>query len=201
MDQIWVDVLTTICTVIASLAATLIFNKLVGIPKALQKQRDDERKRITKLEETVLSMEARLSRVEEAVGHYPEYRAQSLRIQEQLKQADTSILEVCDTIKSVVIANGERMDKRLSDLESREKNSLRAKILSEYRLLTDTAKNPMQAWSEMEAHSFFALVKDYESLGGNDYVHKTILPAMNELDIIPMSDLESLKRLYDSRTK
>lgn len=201
MDQIWVDVLTTICTVIASLAATLIFNKLVGIPKALQKQRDDERKRITKLEETVLNMEARLSRVEEAVGHYPEYRAQSLRIQEQLKQADTSILEVCDTIKSVVIANGERMDKRLSDLESREKNSLRAKILSEYRLLTDTAKNPMQAWSEMEAHSFFALVKDYESLGGNDYVHKTILPAMNELDIIPMSDLESLKRLYDSRTK
>jgi hypothetical protein len=52
----------------------------------------------------------------------------------------------------------------------------------------------------MEAHSFFELVKDYESLGGNDYVHKTILPAMNELDIIPMTDLETLKEMFDKRS-
>lgn len=51
----------------------------------------------------------------------------------------------------------------------------------------------------MEHHSFFKLVEDYESLGGNDYVHGTILPAMNELDVIPMADLERLTRLYASR--
>ena len=51
----------------------------------------------------------------------------------------------------------------------------------------------------MEAHSFFELVKDYESLGGNDYVHKTILPAMNELDVIKMHDLDALKEMFDKR--
>ena len=187
-------------TCLASLLVTFIFNKVAGIPKELKKQREADRKRVSILEETVEKMEERLAKVEEAVGHYPEYRAQSLQIQNQLEKTDNHILEVCDSIKSAVIANGERIDKRLGDLEKREKNALRAKILDEYRLYTDERKNPMQAWSEMEHHSFFKLVEDYESLGGNDYVHKTIVPAMNELDVISMSDSDKLKELYQSRS-
>lgn len=187
-------------TCLASLLVTFIFNKVAGIPKELKKQREADRKRIANIEETVEKMEERLAKVEEAVGHYPEYRAQSLKIQDQLEQADNHILEVCDSIKSAVIANGERIDKRLGDLEQREKNALRAKILDEYRLYTDERKNPMKAWSEMEHHSFFKLVEDYESLGGNDYVHRTIVPAMNELDVISMSDSDALKELYQSRS-
>ena len=187
-------------TCLASLLVTFIFNKVAGIPKDLKKQREADRKRIANIEETIEKMEERLAKVEEAVGHYPEYRAQSLQIQTQLKQTDSHILEVCDSIKSAVIANGERIDKRLGDLEKREKNALRAKILDEYRLYTDERKNPMKAWSEMEHHSFFKLVEDYESLGGNDYVHKTIVPAMNELDVISMSDSDALKELYQSRS-
>ena len=187
-------------TCLASLLVTFIFNKVAGIPKELKKQREADRKRVANLEETVEKMEERLAKVEEAVGHYPEYRAQSLKIQNQLEQKDNHILEVCDSIKSAVIANGERIDKRLGDLEKREKNALRAKILDEYRFYTDEHKNPKQAWSEMEHHSFFKLVEDYESLGGNDYVHKTIVPAMNELDVISMSDSDALKELYQSRS-
>ena len=187
-------------TCLASLLVTFIFNKVAGIPKELKKQREADRKRIANIEETVEKMEERLAKVEEAVGHYPEYRAQSLQIQNQLEKTDNHILEVCDSIKSAVIANGERIDKRLGDLEKREKNALRAKILDEYRLYTDDRKNPMKAWSEMEHHSFFKLVEDYESLGGNDYVHKTIIPAMNELDVISMSDPDKLKELYQSRS-
>ena len=187
-------------TCLASLLVTFIFNKVAGIPKELKKQRESDRKRIANIEETVEKMEERLAKVEEAVGHYPEYRAQSLQIQTQLKQTDNHILEVCDSIKNAVIANGERIDKRLGDLERREKNALRAKILDEYRLYTDERKNPLKAWSEMEHHSFFKLVEDYESLGGNDYVHGTIVPAMNELDVISMSDSDKLKELYQSRS-
>ena len=187
-------------TCLASLLVTFIFNKVAGIPKELKKQRESDRKRIANIEETVEKMEERLAKVEEAVGHYPEYRAQSLQIQNQLEKTDNHILEVCDSIKSAVIANGERIDKRLGDLERREKNALRAKILDEYRFYTDERKNPLKAWSEMEHHSFFKLVEDYESLGGNDYVHKTIVPAMNELDVISMSDSDKLKELYQSRS-
>ena len=187
-------------TCFASLLVTFIFNKVAGIPKELKKQREADRNRVTNLEEAMEKIEERLTKVEEAVGHYPEYRAQSLQIQNQLKQTDNHILEVCDSIKSAVIANGERLDKRLGDLERREKNALRAKILDEYRFYTDERKNPLKAWSEMEHHSFFKLVEDYESLGGNDYVHGTIVPAMNELDVISMSDSDKLKELYQSRS-
>ena len=187
-------------TCLASLLVTFIFNKVAGIPKELKKQREADRKRVANLEETIEKMEERLAKVEEAVGHYPEYRAQSLQIQNQLEQKDNHILEVCDSIKDAVIANGENLDKRLDALERREKNALRAKILDEYRLYTDERKNPKQAWTEMEHHSFFKLVEDYESLGGNDYVHSTVLPAMNELDVISMSDSDKLKELYQSRS-
>ena len=187
---------STLC----GLIVTFIFNKVAGIPKELKKQREADRERVVNLEETVEKMEERLAKVEEAVGHYPEYRAQSLKIQNQLEQKDNHLLEVCNSIKAAVIANGEKIDKRLGDLENREKNALRAKILDEYRLYTDERKNPMKAWSEMEHHSFFKLVEDYESLGGNDYVHETIIPAMNELDVISMSELDKLKELYQSRS-
>ena len=200
MNQFLESGIVAAVTCLASLLVTFIFNKVAGIPKELKKQREADRKRIANIEETVEEMEERLAKVEEAVGHYPEYRAQSLKIQNQLEQADGHILEVCDSIKSAVIANGENLDKRLDDLERRERNSLRAKILDEYRLYTDERKNPKQAWTEMEHHSFFKLVEDYESLGGNDYVHSTVLPAMNELDVIPMSDLDKLKELYQSRS-
>lgn len=199
MDQIWTAVITTACTVLASLVVTFIFNKIAGVPQEIKKQKEAQQKKITSLENKINDLAARVEDNEEAISHYPEYRAQSLRIQEQLQNSDASILAVCDTIKEAVLANGEKMDRRLGDLERREKNSLRAKILNEYRLYTDEYKNPTQAWSEMEHHSFFKLVEDYESLGGNDYVHGTILPAMNELDVIPMDDLIGLKKLYESR--
>ena len=199
MNQIWISVLTTICTVIASLAATLIFNKLTGLPKKIKDQKKAEAAKEAQLNDKLQDFDDRLAKVEEAVSHYPEYRNQSIEMQNQLQCADNAIVELCREIKNDVLANGEMMNARLSSLERREKNSLRAKILAEYRLYTDEIKNPMQAWSEMEHHSFFKLVEDYESLGGNDYVHGTILPAMNELDVIQMDDLKALKNLYTSR--
>ena len=189
MDQLWVAIVTTVCTVAASLLVTFLFNKVSGLPQDIKKQKKAQQEKWDKFEE-------RLAAVEEAVSHYPEYRAQSLKIQKELQCKDESILTVCEKIEKI----GQKLDERLIELERREKNSLRAKILNEYRLYTDERKNPMLAWTEMEHHSFFKLVEDYESLGGNDYVHNTILPAMNELDVIPMTQLTKIKDLYDSRS-
>lgn len=79
------------------------------------------------------------------MSHYPEYRAQSLEIQHQLQEADTSIVELCREIKDDVVANRRLLNERLTCLEHRERNSLRSKILNEYRLYTDEHKNPMGA--------------------------------------------------------
>lgn len=141
----------------------------------------------------------RIKVLEDAVNKYPAYREQSLFIQQQLKQSDVNILEVCNTIKEDVNANRQMLDTRLKSLENREKNALREKIYHLWRTFTDEYLNPMQAWTDMERHSFNELVKDYESLGGNDYVHKVILPDMTELRVISMDNLDGVKELYSTR--
>lgn len=199
MDQLWTAVITTACTVLASLLVTFIFNKVSGLPKELKKQREKERMEREKHLAEDAERDRKIKLLEDAVNKYPAYREQSLQIQQQLKQSDVSILEVCNAIKEDVVANRAMLDERLKSLEKREKNALREKILDLYRKFTDDVLNPMLAWTDMEHHAFFELVKDYEELGGNDYVHKVILPAMNDLDIVHMDDLDAVKELYDSR--
>lgn len=226
MNQLLLAIITTACTVVVSLLVTYIFNKVAGLPKKIADEKKANQKRLSDVEvkcetldtkidiksdeiletidskftEFATTFARRLECVEESVSHYPEYRQQSLQIQAQLKEADVGILEVCTAIKEDVLANRKLLDDRLRSLERREKNALREKIIGLYRTFTDQILNPMQAWTDMEHHSFFELVKDYESLGGNDYVHKVILPAMNQLYIIYMNDLEAVKELYESRS-
>lgn len=135
----------------------------------------------------------------EGVRALPTYRQQSLNIQQQLKSADDKILETCKSIQKGVDENQKILNRRLDILEEREKNALRSKILDLHRTFTNKKMNPMLAWSEMERDSFFKLVKDYESLHGNDYVHSVVIPDMNELVVIIMSDKASLAELYHSR--
>lgn len=145
------------------------------------------------------SQEQNIQKLQEAVDKLPQYREQSIKIQKELKDADVSIVELCEVIKSEVMENRKEVLCKLERLEAREKNALRAKILEEHRLYTDESKNPMRSWSEMEEHSFRKLVEDYEALGGNDYVHDIVIPDMNRLYVIPMSNVFKLKELYDSR--
>ena len=192
-------ILTSAGTVVLSLTVTLIFNKLVGLPKELKKQRDAEAAKEAQLKQENCARDAKIAALEAAVSALPGYRAQSLQIQAQLQNTDKEILSACSEIKNSMLQNREILNERLDRLEKREKNSIRAKLLDEYRLFTDETKNPLLAWSEMEHHAFFELVKDYEDLNGNDYVHSTVIPAMNELAVIPMSDKQALLKLMNSR--
>jgi hypothetical protein len=222
MDQLWTAIITTACTVAASLLVTYLFNKISGLPKKLGDEKRAREEKIKQLEQknaaletkvesldcelrTVITtnttqIETRVKAIEEAVNRYPEYRAQSLQIQQQLQAADTGILDVCKAIKDDVAANREMLDSRLKSLESREKNALRDKIYKHWRTFTNINLNPRQAWTDMEQHTFMELVRDYESLGGNDFVHKVILPEMSRLDVIYYADdLDAIKELFDSR--
>ena len=196
----WIlQVLTSIGTIVLTLSTTLIFNKMVGLPKELKKQREEEKAKEEQLKKENEARDARITAIEETLKMLPAYKAQSLQIQQQLQATDNDILAACADIKNSVLENQHVLNERLDRLEKREKNSIRAKLLDEYRLFTDETKNPMLAWSEMEHHAFFELIKDYEDLHGNDYVHSTVIPAMNELAVIPMSDKQTLLKLMNSR--
>lgn len=194
-----IAILSSVGSILLSLTVTLIFNKMVGIPKELKKQREAEAAREEKLKLENQARDAKIASLEAAVNALPGYRAQSLQIQQQLQSSDDSILRLCTEIKDGVVDNQKVLNERLDRLEKREKNAIRAKLLDEYRLFTDETKNPMLAWSEMEHHAFFELVRDYEDLHGNDYVHSTVLPAINELEVVPMSDKTRLLELMTSR--
>jgi hypothetical protein len=186
-------------SVIISLTVTLLFNKLIGLPKAIKKQKEAERMEKEQLAEEARERDQKIATLEVAVASLPGYRAQSIQIQQQLQAADTTILATCQQIQAGVTENNKILNARLDKLEKREKNALREKILREYRLMCSDTLNEMRAWSEMEAHAFFALVKDYEDLGGNDYVHSVVLPAVNELEVIPMTDVERLAEMFRRR--
>ena len=195
MPNIW----ATIYSVLITLTVTFIFNYFVGLPKKIRSDKEQDKKIINNLILRMDSQEQNIKKLQDAVNKLPQYREQSLKIQAELKDADVSIAELCETIKNEVVENRKEVMQKLNRLEEREKNALRAKILEEHRFYTDEQRNPLKAWSEMEEHSFRKLVEDYEAIGGNDYVHEIVLPDMNRLDVISMQDLARLKELYDSR--
>lgn len=196
----WITIWSSVSSVLLTLIVTTLFNKFIGLPKKWKQEKEAEDKYKEKIMEENRIRDQRLDQVEEAVNALPGYRKQSLKIQDELKCTDERIINLCEQINQSVIENRREVVERLKRLENREKNALRAKILEEYRLYTDTTKNPRRAWSEMEEHSFFELVKDYEELGGNDYVHSVVIPAMHELRVIFMYDIAALEELYHSRT-
>lgn len=192
-------ILSTVGSILLSLIVTFLFNYFIGLPKKFKDAKKVEQAEKDELAESNRKRDKRLDKLEEVVDNLPKYRAQSLRIQEELQSADVDIKGLCNTIRNEVNANRQMLDTRLKSLENREKNTLRDKIYQLWRTFTDERLNPMQAWTDMEKHSFDELVKDYESLGGNDYVHKVILPDMIKLKIITMDNLILVKQLYESR--
>lgn len=195
MPNIW----ATIYSVLITLTVTFIFNYFVGLPKKIRNDKEQDKKIVNNLILRIDSQEQNIKKLQDVVDKLPQYREQSLQIQAELKEADVSVKELCETIKNEVVENRKEVMQKLDRLEEREKNALRAKILEEHRFYTDEQRNPLKAWSEMEEHSFRKLVEDYEALGGNDYVHEIVLPDMNRLDVISMQDSIRLKELYDSR--
>ena len=195
MSNIW----ATISSVLITLTVTFIFNYFVGLPKKIRNDKEQDKKIVNNLILRIDSQEQNIKKLQDVVDKLPQYREQSLQIQAELKEADVSVKELCETIKNEVVENRKEVMQKLNRLEEREKNALRAKILEEHRFYTDEQRNPLKAWSEVEEHSFRKLVEDYEALGGNDYVHEIVLPDMNRLDVISMQDLIRLKELYDSR--
>lgn len=216
MQDLWFTIFSTAAGVAVTLVVTLIFNKVIAMPAALKKQREAGQKEVAALRTELMACKAQVAEMQEVIDALPGYRAQSLRIQNELRAADNTLLSTCQAIQdSLILIQTSNSELRagvealqigqdqarasLARLEESEKDSLRLKIIQDYRIFADVRRNPELAWSEMEYHAFKALVEDYEAHGGNDYVHDTVLPAMNELEIVPMANLRRLEEIMTAR--
>lgn len=134
----------------------------------------------------------RIQKVISQAEQYPIWHQQSIEIQQRFTAAIDKLTE-----------GQQAHQKKLEEIEQenmrRERNKLRDRLLQSYRYFTSTEKNPMQAWTEMEADAFWAMFKDYESAGGNGHVHTEVQPAMRRLEAIPMHEAEKITALMNSR--
>lgn len=130
-----------------------------------------------------------------AVRKYPEYRKQSLKIQELLegqiqdtrKQAvkmQELLEEEIQELRFMIQEDKERLIQMEEHERRRERNKLRDLLLQNFRYYTNIDRNPSQSWTEMESEAFWELFRDYEDLGGNGYMHTEVLPAMERLTVI-----------------
>ena len=136
--------------------------------------------------------DAQLKEALDSVRKYPEYRQQSIRIQQELEEKIQAIrIEQTEQTKRLV--------KMEEDAKRRERSKLRDLLLQSYRYYTDKERNPLGAWTSMEAEAFWELFKEYEDAGGNGYIHTVVQPAMNLLKVIDIEDAASVLRLTNSR--
>lgn len=213
MQNLGGTALATVISVLVTLIITFLFNKLIALPKAIKTQRAaEEAKAEAKAEaerQYKEDVEDRFKKIESVLEDLPKYRQQSLQIQQELKlgqqqvkaelQAEQSqLVQLCKTMNEALTTLATDFKEVQAQTNEREKNDLRQKLIREYNLFTDLTKNPEHAWSEMEHKAFMAQVRDYEVLGGNDYIHKTVLPAIYTLEIVPM---ENVSRLEDVMSK
>jgi hypothetical protein len=208
------NILATVLSVLITLIITFLFNKLIALPRALRAQRAQEQQATREKEEAERQYkeetDKRLKKVEAAVDALPTYRQQSLQIQQELRQGQQEVKAELKAEQSELVKLCKTMNESLSTLttefkeaqaktDEREKNDLRQKLIREYNLFTDPRRNPTKAWSDMEQKAFMSQVRDYEALGGNDYIHKTVLPAMYVLEIVSMEDVARLEEVMSSR--
>lgn len=173
-----VRVSTVVCVLVAASFLVGVFVKCKKAVDGWYQKRQEEKAKIDKI----------ISQVEQ----YPTWRQQSINIQ---KGYDKAISE----LKQRQEENTELLQNLREENRKRSVNDLRNKLLQLYRYYASKQKNPMQAWSEMEAKAFWDMFGDYEEAGGNGHMKTEVKPAMRKLEEIPMTETEKIKELMESR--
>lgn len=114
----------------------------------------------------------------DSISKYPEYRAQSLKIQDELRG------EIAE-LRSTQQQTAQRLQTMDEEQKALKRNELRDRLLEAHRYYTGKG-----TWNAMEATVFWELFRDYEKLGGDGFVHGTIEPAMRALPVLPISTQE-----------
>lgn len=112
-----------------------------------------------------------LAKALDSINRYPEYRAQSLKIQQELRG------EISE-LRSTQQQTTQRLQKMDEEQKTLKRTELKGRLLEAHRYYTTKG-----SWNAMEADVFWESFRDYEKLGGDGFVHGTIEPAMRALPV------------------
>ncbi len=125
-------------------------------------------------------------------GNLEKFHKQSVDIRSELQR---QIKELREAVNGII----ERLDKRDKDDREKRLNKTYNLIIQMFQFYTSEERNPMLAWTAMEADAFWKIVRDYEDDGGDGYVHTDIVPPMKQLKTIEMYDPEYQKLVQSRR--
>ena len=151
----------------------------IGFAYSLYKKVNDK---ICERHDAEKTYKAKLEEAYDGVHNkYPEYRQQSLQIQQALNARMDSMGQVLDDVM-------QKLDHMKDVTDRRERNRIRDRLLQAYRYYTNIESNPHQCWNNMEAEAFWEMFKDYEDAGGNGFMHSVVVPAMEKLKVVDVID-------------
>lgn len=169
------------------------------IYKQVKKYFDEKIKAQNERAQAEKAKDANIQEALTAVRKYPEYRQQSIKIQELLEgeiqetrqqsmKIQTLLEEEIQELRVMIQEDKERIARVEEQEKRRECNKLRDMLLQNYRYYTNKERNPHQSWTQMEAEAFWELFRDYEDLGGNGYMHTVVQPEMERLIIVNVGE-------------
>lgn len=162
-----ITVLNVLQVILAVVFLYFVYKK---VRDYLIKRYEDDKKKDAQLKEAL-----------DAISKYPQYRQQSIEIQQKLESE-------IQGLRLAQEENNERLRKMEDAQMKLERNKLRDRLLQSYRFYTDKAKNPTLSWSRMEAEAFWELFGEYEERGGDGFVHTEVQPAMNRLTVVEVDE-------------
>jgi hypothetical protein len=130
------------------------------------------------------SKDAKLQEALDTAQKYAEYHKQTMEKQEEMQRAIETLTETQSKFS-------DRMEAIEKDRNRFELNKLRDRLLQSYRYYTGPTRNPSQTWTAMESEAFWELFSDYEELGGDGYMHSIVQPAMQSLNIVDVSTIQT----------
>lgn len=157
---------------------------LFGIYKQIKKFLDNKKNMLIEKHEAEKLKDEQLQKVLEEVNKYPIYREQSRKIQQQFREEIDGVKSSQEALAITQREIKESLKNMQEKQEKLERNKLRDSLLKSYRYYTDKIKNPEQQWTKMESEAFWDLFGEYESRGGDGYMHEVVQPAMNLLKVI-----------------
>jgi hypothetical protein len=164
----------------------------IDVIKFINKKHDEEQQKSADLAEALAG-----------VRQMPQYRADSVKIRNQLEQKIANVHDEMnnkfDDVSNKFDAVMDRLNAMDAESKKRARNRIREELMQGYRMFTDPTKNPMKAWTSLEHDSWFAQYDDYLECNGNGDMRHRICPEMNNLDVIHMDDTEKLYELMHSR--
>ena len=105
------------------------------------------------------------------------------------------ITDLAETQKEII----SKVDSLTEQSRKYQLADIRETLLQAYRYYTSESTNGLKSWTEMEANAFWEQYATYKEHGGNGYMESVVKPEMNKLRVIPLSDVDAISELMDSR--